>query len=220
MGYTTQFEGSLKFKNELSLPMLKKLNEIIINQDNSFPGYINFEIEKDFSGIIHNNDEKSYEVVEQVNHIIGMMKIDFPEFELAGELLAQGEEIGDIWRLVIENGKAIEKAISLDQSSFQPLNIVNPESLNMGEVFGINPDRLNKIAAGLNEMVKIAESGDNRMIYMSGIVRYIESLCETKEEFFWAWTNHINWMMRHNRALWTMEQQQEFIKKYGQPKHL
>jgi hypothetical protein len=37
------------------------------------------------------------------------MRLKYPDFGLTGELLAQGEDNGDVWILAMENGKAKHK---------------------------------------------------------------------------------------------------------------
>jgi hypothetical protein len=103
MGYTTTFTGILKFTSELTLEQSIFIDEI--NQ--SGPG--DFIVSSDKTGIVWAGFEKTYDAVTQINSIIEAMQIKWPEFGLTGRLLAQGEEIGDVWHLVIdENGVAQE----------------------------------------------------------------------------------------------------------------
>lgn len=119
MGYTTEFKGVLKFKNELKaseLAYMKKfLGGDIRDHDewekNEFSERlfcsIDLELTDDFSGIQWNGQEKSYKMKDQVNYIISQMrKISF-DFGLVGKFAAQGEDVEDRWELIInENGYA------------------------------------------------------------------------------------------------------------------
>lgn len=121
MGYTTEFEGVLKFKHEISVPQVAKLNEFFGEDPNDHPewkrregdkySYLQYELTKDMTGIKWDGNEKFYYAVEAINLIIDNMKAEFPEFELQGELLAQGEELGDVWKLEIVDGQATRKDI-------------------------------------------------------------------------------------------------------------
>lgn len=129
MGYTTQFSGILKFtkpltaEEELALqPMMgEDTDDLKKNDDIDFVmpegwrgGYIQLEIAKDKSGLQWDGSEKFYNAVETVNSVIMTMQKKFPGFGLKGGLLAQGEETGDIWKLLIREGKAIAEEIKID----------------------------------------------------------------------------------------------------------
>jgi len=119
MGYNTDLEGVLTFKNEMTIEQLKELQKFLgENPDNhkdwirpAKNSYIQFEITDDYSGLKWDGNEKFYYIPEAVNIILDNMRIKFPDFELEGEMLAQGEEILDRWKLVIEDGRAVRKDI-------------------------------------------------------------------------------------------------------------
>lgn len=107
MGYNTEFKGELKFVKPLTGPQLAELNRYIngtaIMIDNG-SYYSDLVLLDDFSGLRWNDEtEKTYKLVEIINWLID--KFDF--LELEGELLAQGEDHEDRWKLAIKNGKAI-----------------------------------------------------------------------------------------------------------------
>jgi hypothetical protein len=117
MGYTTDFQGELKFASELTVSDLRRLNEILGEDIRKHPEwelddedfyYVDFELLKDYSGLKHSGAEKSYNAQDQVNAIITLMKLAKPDFGLEGALSAQGEEIGDVWTLQIVDGKAVK----------------------------------------------------------------------------------------------------------------
>lgn len=115
MGYTTEFDGLLKFKNELSMPQYKLLKTFMwANVDDhpewkyphGKPHYIQFEINDDMTGIQWDGSEKFYDSVEAANYILVNMQKEFPSFGLIGKLLAHGEDIDDRWYLEIVDGLA------------------------------------------------------------------------------------------------------------------
>jgi hypothetical protein len=128
MGYTTQFEGVLKFKHPLSVEQDAFLRTICSGdlqhtddhpewvKPEKYRGYIQLEIAKDQSGIKWDGGEKFYDAVDAVNTVVMTMQAKFPDFGLEGEMLAQGEEIRDRWILAIEDGRAVERSIDLGSS--------------------------------------------------------------------------------------------------------
>ncbi len=115
MGYTTEFEGTLKFITPMTGESLAYLNEILGCDPDDKPefkrsaelSYIQYELTKDFTGIKWDGGEKFYHAENACNFIIENMKEKYPDFGLEGELLAQGEEVGDVWKLAIVDGKAV-----------------------------------------------------------------------------------------------------------------
>lgn len=120
MGYTTTFTGQLKFKNELTTSALAKL-KTFLGEDvgdhaewDAECSYIDLRITDDFSGIEWDDEtEKNNGMVSHVNLISREMKKEFPNFELEGNLLAQGEYHKDQWVLMMENGIAVEKKLEI-----------------------------------------------------------------------------------------------------------
>ena len=108
MGYTTNFSGVLKFTNELSAGQLAYLNSILGEDRRDHPEwnasdefyYIDLTLTPEFDGLSWSGAEKSYGMTVQVNTIIRLMKERWEDFGLVGQFDAQGEEIGDVWRLV------------------------------------------------------------------------------------------------------------------------
>ena len=108
MGYSTQFEGVLYFTNPPSAAQLTVLQSMFDDYDLR----IDLEITRDGVGLEWNGAEKTYEMVESVNYILETMQKEWPDFGLRGELLAQGEDIHDRWRLKIVNGRAVSVALN------------------------------------------------------------------------------------------------------------
>jgi len=117
MGYSTSFTGVLKFTSEPTTPQLKLLGTILgedpsdhaewVHHSVGNVSYIQLEVARDYSGLQWDGTEKFYEAVNAVNLVLAVMREEFPDFGLSGELTAQGEDNDDRWRLVIgDDGRA------------------------------------------------------------------------------------------------------------------
>lgn len=126
MGYSTRFQGMLKFTHELTMQQLKRLSAVLGEDPDDHPewadyadcgevSYIQWKVTKDLAGIQWDGHEKFYHAVNSVNLLLAYMREDHPDFGLTGELLAQGEEIRDRWILAIDlvTGKAIKRKVDL-----------------------------------------------------------------------------------------------------------
>lgn len=117
MGYSTQFDGMLKFNPELTASQLAKVSAFLGEDCRDHPEwdrpgkpysghtYIDLELTDDFSGLKWDGSEKTYELPEKINMMIDLLNEDF-EFGLEGAMRAQGGDIGDVWLLVMENNEA------------------------------------------------------------------------------------------------------------------
>lgn len=123
MGYTTEFQGELLFTCPMSTEMLDFLGlflwqdrrDIGLDGDDLYKrGYgsywyhIDYEFNDDQTGIRWNGAENSYDMEHIANFLIDTMREKFPEFGLAGEMRAQGEEQQDRWILAIRDGRAVQ----------------------------------------------------------------------------------------------------------------
>lgn len=121
MGYSTRFDGELKFTSDLTAKALAKLNAMMGEDCRDHKDwnahdlyYIDLELTKDFSALKWNGAEKTYDLDKLVNVVIREMRKEFPDFGLTGSLLAQGEEAEDRWALVIgEDGFASKQKIAI-----------------------------------------------------------------------------------------------------------
>ena len=118
MGYNTDFSGVLEFKHPLNLDEQTLLETFLgadcrdhHEWDSGGLTYIDLKLTEEEDGIQWDGSEKTYDLVEKVNLIIKKMKEASPRFELTGEMFAQGEEVGDIWRLVMKDGIAVREGI-------------------------------------------------------------------------------------------------------------
>lgn len=116
MGYTTSFEGELRFASEPTASQLAALSAMLGEDCRDHPEweapglyYIDLELTKDFCGLRWNDAEKTYDMDKLVNVVIRQMRKQWPDFGLTGALMAQGEDVGDIWALRIgDDGFAIK----------------------------------------------------------------------------------------------------------------
>lgn len=84
---------------------------------------------------------------------------------------------------------------------FVKINIVNPNSLDLGEAFGISLRRRDEIAKQLDKMADTASTEQMRYVYLWQIIKEIEGGCNTQEEFIWALLNHIQWLAKRGHLL-------------------
>jgi len=117
MGYNTVFSGSLTFVPELTSSQLAKVESFFGEDCRDHPEwdaddmtFIDLELTNDYAGMQWNGDEKTYDLVEKINLIIRHMRAVVPNFTVAGEMFAQGEEIGDIWKIVVDDETGYVKA--------------------------------------------------------------------------------------------------------------
>jgi hypothetical protein len=116
MGYTTNFEGELKFTTQPSKVALAYLVSFFGEDCRNHPEWeakdlysVDLMLNRQLDGIKHDGSEKTYDLEKIVNVVIVEMRKEFPDFGLTGQLLAQGEDITDRWVLAIENGMAVKK---------------------------------------------------------------------------------------------------------------
>lgn len=124
MGYSTEYKGILYFKNELMASeiahLIKFLGEDIRDlgfTEEDVEGYwfhIQLEITDDYDGIQWNGSEKTTDMEHIINFITKQMRKQYSKFELTGELFAQGQEFGDVFKIVMQDGVAIRKEIIIE----------------------------------------------------------------------------------------------------------
>lgn len=124
MGYSTKFTGILLFTNPLTIPQLKRLENILdtdlrdLDEETKLRlniltdlSYVDLRIDKDYTGLEWDGAEKTYDLDEIVNVLLRYMQEIFPDFGLKGKLFAQGEDIEDRWWLNINESGRAEKII-------------------------------------------------------------------------------------------------------------
>jgi len=120
MGYDTSYKGTLYFTTELFASQIAHLESLLGNDASVHSNiyddygvspnlsYIDLQFTKEFDGLEWNQMEKSHNMADAINFILGWMREKYDNFGLKGELLAQGDGIGDIRKILIKDGKAIE----------------------------------------------------------------------------------------------------------------
>lgn len=120
MGYTTQFKGELLFTTDVTqkeLALIKTFFGEDLREHPEWQGraqgsYIDLRFNELFTGIEWDDEtEKNHGIVSHINLIIEEVQKINPDFGLKGEMVAQGEDLDDRWRIVIENGIAVKKEI-------------------------------------------------------------------------------------------------------------
>lgn len=112
MGYTTEFSGELFFNDKTTDEAKEFFSRFFDEDGRDHPEwgaedlcYFDYEFcDEDLTGICWNGAEKSYDMIEKLQLMINLTKEKFPEFGfIDGELMAVGENRGDVWKLVVKN---------------------------------------------------------------------------------------------------------------------
>ena len=113
MGYDTKFTGVLLFGPDMTAKMLAEVNKHLGSDRRDYHPqpdgdwtFIDLELTDDFDGVRWSGAEKTHDMDQAVNWLVDQVRIKFPAFTLNGEMLAQGDDVGDVWRLVVKDGKA------------------------------------------------------------------------------------------------------------------
>jgi len=114
MGYTTDFDGSVKFDRVLTVTELRDLEELAdyLTQDDAYSkynkehpdSYNQWEPLKDGTGLCWNGGEKFYNYTEWLQWLIDNYLLP-RNIHASGIIRYQGEEIGDVGRLEVEGDK-------------------------------------------------------------------------------------------------------------------
>ena len=119
MGYTTTFKGTLRFATEPTAPQLAFINAICGEDCRAHPEwdaggltYMDLAITKDFGGLAWDGSEKTYDLTEKVNLLTRLVRAEWPDFALRGELEAQGEDATDAWVLRVDEDGIAHKMVT------------------------------------------------------------------------------------------------------------
>lgn len=109
MGYSTDFTGQLRLRDETTVEELRLLKTFLGIDARDVPrlesyglDYIDLELTDDLSGIQWSGAEKTRGMTDAVEMILNEMRGTFHEFTLTGTLQAQGEDAEDRWDLIAE----------------------------------------------------------------------------------------------------------------------
>jgi len=122
MGYSTEFEGTLYFTEQLTAEQSQALDKILgedvrdhdewEHDEDSYVTYIDLEVTRDNDGIKWDGSEKTYGLDEAVNIVLREMRKQFPTFGLTGQIRAQGESMDDRWILMMDDdGDAVKQDV-------------------------------------------------------------------------------------------------------------
>jgi hypothetical protein len=114
MGYTTEFVGKIKVDPPLSEDEAAFLREFADkdHRGEDLPGYYcQWVPTQDRTGIEWDEEEKFYDSVEWMKYLIDTLYGDTHTFN--GVIEAQGEDPGDIWRLVVTNNVVVKQKPTL-----------------------------------------------------------------------------------------------------------
>lgn len=122
MGYSTDFEGTLFFTEELRATQIAFLDTIMDEDVRDHPEwgdcgdavFIDLKFTADYDGLEWNGAENTYGMVDAVNLIIREMQKKWMHFGLSGFLNAQGEDMEDRWRLEMVDGIAVKIPVAID----------------------------------------------------------------------------------------------------------
>jgi hypothetical protein len=114
MGYSTDFEGELLFKDKIDVEMIMTLGNMMGEDCRDHPEwevedptYTSMDLELAYGdsvvpyGIRWDGSEKTYNMDAAINVIITEMRKLDPDFTFKGEMYASGEEDDDRWKIVI-----------------------------------------------------------------------------------------------------------------------
>lgn len=104
--HSAKFTGELKFAVPPTVEQLWLLTRVF-NDD--------FTFSENFGSVVPRRDNSGSAVVDHLNGALDAIWRVWPEFRLTGELLAQGDEWWDEWRLIIgSDGRAVRQQVLQD----------------------------------------------------------------------------------------------------------
>ena len=113
MGYSTVFEGRLKFLTPPTSEQLRALDGIMTEDCRDHPEwdapnlyYVDLKVCADGLGLEWDGSEKTYGLDGCVNVLLTQMRKTWPDFGLEGEMRAYGDAPDDHWILAIKDGIA------------------------------------------------------------------------------------------------------------------
>lgn len=117
MGYQTEYKGEFKFSQELSASDLAYLKKMLGEDSRDHPEwgikldnyYVSLEFLDDFSGLRWDGMEKTYNMPQILDFILTKMQERLPEFSMDGRMVAQGEDVDDLYEITIVDGVPIKR---------------------------------------------------------------------------------------------------------------
>lgn len=138
MGYTTDFKGEIHISPKLSEELENDLNTLYDSNSRNwnkheefsrFPrpsheGYCQWELKN--NSIVWDGGEKFYNYVEWLEYIIKYIESQEPNtYSYSGQLLWQGEEIGDIGKIYITENSIVVSVLDMKKGLFLEEKVIN-----------------------------------------------------------------------------------------------
>lgn len=121
MGYSINWEGSLRFVSELTNRELAHLSAYFGEDVRDHPDWgldrwddfthLNLKLTPEFDGVEWDGSEKTNGMANMINFLIQEMQKIKPDFGLEGVMQGQGEEWGDKRVIRFIDGKAVEQRL-------------------------------------------------------------------------------------------------------------
>jgi hypothetical protein len=112
LGYNTDYAGKIEVVPPFDEDTVRRLKQehdefdsrIVTVGRVQVKGYCQWEVTPDGTGFVYDGEEKFYDGPEWMRYLIETEVI--PTGRVAnGSMMAQGEETGDVWRLIVENNQ-------------------------------------------------------------------------------------------------------------------
>ncbi len=121
MGYTTNFQGTIKITPELKASEIKFIQGMFGDMREWNPKeaeqldmtHFDFEFNEDFTGIGWNGAEKFYDADKCMKYVVDATIKKYPHLKFNGILQAQGEDFDDRWQLIVKDNKVSRKEVVL-----------------------------------------------------------------------------------------------------------
>jgi hypothetical protein len=108
MGYTTTFDGAITITPPLNEAEKEKADYWYFCDDKiegAPSSYCQWEVSHKGDSLKWDGGEKFYKSLEWMQWIIDQL----PGHQFSGEIIAQGDEAGDVWKIVVKDNKAERK---------------------------------------------------------------------------------------------------------------
>jgi len=139
MGYTTKFDGTITTNPKMDWTMRAAVREYCANADigkvrknSDLDGTCDWKASDDFTGLVHNGMEKSYDQDQWLQALINDLLAP-AGFICNGIVDAQGEDVSDRWRIIVRDN-VVERddftGVSYAEKVNAPLSEETVEALN------------------------------------------------------------------------------------------
>ncbi len=121
MGYTTEFQGEIKIKPELTASQIAFFESMHGDMREWNPEeakrldftWFDWTLNKSRDALEWDGTEKFYDACEKMQYVIDRALEKYPHLQFEGIIQAQGEEFDDRWQLIVKKNKATKKEIKI-----------------------------------------------------------------------------------------------------------